>query len=651
MELLDEFNARSWIETVKKIRALEQYPLFEVLAHKVELILSAPSLPKETVEETLNFMDYSTPPNLIYDELIARNITLKLADLEAKLRNYPIPLVSIPSTLSKKYCTWETKGLVILVGQQPDPDSMREENLDLTPLKLPPLKVKRSLNAVKIYMNSESFVRSSGIVRISYGPSIEPCLSDIIRIIGTFTKDTVDQSPPIGWWDKLRIMIHGFNTIKLRGGELRVRVLGSFNPYFDPIKSSGTQGIDICANKGVNIELGGDPAKGKDVVIECGQLRFSLPCYKNESVNGDKNFIRLQGGVRLAVGIRYEINPIKIRSLSKWLRHSEVNLKNPLSPSYVPGADSYVGFRTKAIHITFDVTSPMQFYSGLSIPLNSLNLTLETLNQLSSFTQVYQSVLTNLQFRTGRLFSTIMSHHQKPKLSLLINSIRLVAAAYPVLFSLNARTEDVSGFVGARIRADEMKIDLKLIQRMILKNTSNQSKTKSASKWNLQESEWDFEVLEMCTLSSGFDGDVFDESLLKNNDNLSSWFTDEDLYLARSLSDIKVYPFITSPKLTYYRRNQDPKRAADQQSLKNMGNIHLLFLELYKVQIQLFEERLAQLDFLIWHCMKLQKAISSRMMVFFDDSLKAVLSLDLKLIIRKLKSLVINLHRFMRKRP
>ncbi len=609
---------------MSKIRLLEHYPLFKVTAHKVVLILSAPLLPKETVEETLNFMDYSTPPNLIYEELIPRDLTLKLADLDVKLRNYPVPLVSIPSTDSKEHHTWETKGLVILVGQKSESDSMREEKLDLAPLNLPPLIVTRSLDAVKIYLNSDSLVRSSGVVRISYGPSLEPCLSDMIRIIGTFTKDTIDTSPPIGWWDKLRIMLHGFNRIKLHGGEFNFRVLGSFNPYFDPIKSSGTQGIDICANKGVNIELGGDP--GKDVIIECGQLRLSLPCFKNESTNGDNIFTRLQGGVRLAIGIRYDIVPLKQGRLVEWIRHSEVTLKNPNSPSYVPGTDSYAGFRARAIHVTFDITSPMHFYSGLSIPLNSLTLTLETLNQLSSFAQVYQSVLTNLQVRTGRLFSAIMSHHKKPKLSLLINSIRLVATAYPVLFSLIAQTEDISGFVGARIRADGMKIDLRLIQRMILQNTSNQAKTKSASKWNLQESELDFEVLEMCTLSSGFDGDVFDETFFKSDDNQTSWFTDEDFYLTQNLSDIKVYPFITSPKLTYYRRDQDPERAADQECRKNMGTFFIFyFVELYKVQYELFEERLLHIESLIWHCLKLQKAISSRMMVFFDESLRAVL--------------------------
>lgn len=577
LQLLDEFNSNSWIDIVKRIRSLEPYPLFQAVAHNVELVLSAPSLPKKTVEETLNFMDYTTPSNLVYDELIARDIILKLADLEAKLRNYPFPLVSIPPTQSEMHHTWETKGLLVIVGQQFDPNSMREEILDLAPLSVPSLTVTRSMNPVKIYLNSESLVRSSGILKVTYGPSIEPCLSDVIRIIGTFTKDTIDTSPPIGWWDKLRIMNHGLNQIKLKGGELRVRVLGSFDPYFDPRKSSGTQGIDICADKGVSIDLGGDLGAGKDVVIECGQLRFSLPSFKNKTkTNGDNIFVRLRGGVRLAIGIRYDIDPLKIGSIIKWVRHSEVSLKNPFSKSYEPNADSYAGFRTKAIHVTFDITSPMQFYSGLSIPLNSLNLTLETLNQLSSFAQVYQSVLTNQMVRMGKLFSMVTSNHQKPKLSLLINSIRLKASAYPVLFSLLAQTEDITGVVGARIRADEMNIDLRLIQRMILKNTSNQSKTKSTSKWNLQESELDFEVLEMCTISSGFEGGDFDETILMNDDTQASWFTDEDFYLAPNLSDIKIYPFITSPKLTYYRRDQDLERAADQGNRKNIGTFLIL---------------------------------------------------------------------------
>ena len=114
----------------------------------------------------------------------------------------------------------------------------------------------------------------------------------------------------------------------------------------------------------------------------------------------------------------------------------------------------------------------------------------------------------------------------------------------------------------------------KFEKRMILKNTSNQSKTKSASKWNLQESELDFEILEMCTISSGFDDGVFEEPFFKadnDDDTHTSWFTDEDFYLTPNLSDIRICPFISSPKLTYYRRSQDPKNAAEQENRKSIG--------------------------------------------------------------------------------
>ena len=153
----------------------------------------------------------------------------------------------------------------------------------------------------------------------------------MIRIIDTFAKENVDPSPPVGWWDKLRLMFHGQNTIKVSGGgELRVRVLGSFNPYAYTKMSASASSVDICANQGIHIELGGDPDENRDIVIECGQLTFELSAGASEMVDNRNELARLNGGVRLAVGMKFNASKLqKRRGHQNWRRHCDISLRSP----------------------------------------------------------------------------------------------------------------------------------------------------------------------------------------------------------------------------------------------------------------------------------------------------------------------------------
>lgn len=45
---------------------------------------------------------------------------------------------------------------------------------------------------------------------------------------------------------------------------------------------------------------------------------------------------------------------------------------------------------------------------------------------------------------------------------------------------------------------------------------------------------------------------------------------------------------------------------------------------MYKSQVDLFRERLQEIEAIIWRTLKIQQGIESRIMVFFDDSLKTV---------------------------
>jgi hypothetical protein len=255
-------------------------------------------------------------------------------DLSVTLRDYPDPLVLIPRSASPT-ATWVSEGLLFIVGQPVEPESCRIVDVDLGHGSLPKIRVMRTVNPVKTYLQTQSTIITDGCIQVSWGAAIEPCLADMIRMIDSFTKESVDPSPPVGWWDKIRLMMHGQNVLTVSGGcELRVHALGSFSPYYNPEQSCGTHGIDICLNNGIKMELGGDPDQGKDVVIECGQLFFSIPSTGANSARTDTKsagvFARLTGGVCLMIGVTYASQmAVGPRSASQWKRHCDVSLRSP----------------------------------------------------------------------------------------------------------------------------------------------------------------------------------------------------------------------------------------------------------------------------------------------------------------------------------
>ena len=633
-EMLQEFNSRSWIENIKKSKAnSKEHSLLMGLAHSLTLTLDPPSLPRDTIELSLNEMDCTTPGNLVYLELIARNLKVTLSDLIITLRDYPHPLVSVPKGPDAK--TWTIEGLLIIVNNLMKPESVRAVDLDLKPLPLPPIRVYRAVDPVKIYLNSKSMIQTAGSIRVTYGAAMEPCLSDMIRMLDTFTKETVDPSPPIGWWDKLRLMLHGQNSLKLVGeGEIRLRVLGSFSPYFDSKKYTGTEGLEIVLNQGVHVHLGGDPFEGKDAVIESGQVTIGIP-HSTSIAERDKSQIitRFKGGVTIVVGISFMTDPEKIpnRKTRTIKRHSDVNLVNPelclpedkvflllnSECNYLKDRDSYTGFRTLNIFLTLNITTPNLFFSGLSHPSNSLYLTLKYLNSLSILTQIYQSVLTNQSIRSGKLFN-VTSIKEKPKLGLMIKSIRIKAKAHPLILGFMAETEDIHGAVGVRCRSEQMNVDVRIDQRHIQKvqkDIPNPLKRKSVSKWILKESAVDFLDLEMRSFSYGFD-DGPNENSFKNDAEALNWIIDEDFSYAKDIDRINLDPFITSPRLSYFKRNKDVRKAKEQDHIERIG--------VYKVQIQLFQQRLREIDASIWRCLKVQQNLENKNALQSDSTFKVV---------------------------
>ncbi|KAI9362419.1 golgi-body localization protein domain-containing protein [Zopfochytrium polystomum] len=609
------FNSDTWITRIRETSAKRNWnhPLFTAKFKNLSGLIFTPELPCDTIEQTLHFIDPTTPFDRKYNDLIALGLVITLDEVHVQLRDIPLPLLHIPGSGSET--NWTTEGLLIVAESEASDESMKIVPLSLAPLELEPVVVRRNINPVKVYTRSNTVVKSSSTIFGSWGACLEAPLADMARCFASFTRPTVDPSEPIGWWDKLRIILHGHNVINFTGGA-----------------------------KAFELILGGSDKAGENIIVECGQLKFSVPRWPGEKpriINGKKvslsedvigNFI---GGVRLAIGVVFLtlskplIDGTRIET-ALWRNHTDIVLRTPefaaeFSKNKV--FDAYDGFRTSSLHFLIDVQSPREFFSSLSQPINYLSLTNTSLRALLSVIPLYQSPLISIPIHQGKIFTpkgTIF----KPKLGRAIGSAHVTGILHPLVVSFMCESEEVC--VGLRCRAEKMEVDMLLEQKPLRVRTDLiRAKT---TKWTLRASEIIFTELEGRVVQPLGNANI-EESMDDNEegDIHREWFLTEDRLYSDKFT-MRMIPFIWTPKASlfsdwlkklmsipnlqfiYFRRNADV-RQADRD--KNRAE-H----DIFDVQIKLYKDRLQTLQSSISYFLSLQSHLEYRIQVLLDDSLQ-----------------------------
>jgi hypothetical protein len=61
-------------------------------------------------------------------------------------------------------------------------------------------------------------INSSSPTRLVWGTSYQPALHDAMQVLDSFTKPQMDPSDKIGFWDKMRLIIHSHFKFNWKGG-------------------------------------------------------------------------------------------------------------------------------------------------------------------------------------------------------------------------------------------------------------------------------------------------------------------------------------------------------------------------------------------------------------------------------------------------
>ena len=184
-------------------------PLVRAVLFDLDLRLSPPSFAFDHLSKFL-FEQGGLPNDTQYTMLVPLHIHLTLSALHTTLRDYPLPLVSIPAPRDGTKTAFEFDTDLVIAEELGTDQSVDWVECPLIMLNqgaqgvMPfSLSVPKAIMPVKSYANPIIKATTDRATMFTWGVSYGPAIQDLMRIIDTLTTASQDESPPIGFWDKV----------------------------------------------------------------------------------------------------------------------------------------------------------------------------------------------------------------------------------------------------------------------------------------------------------------------------------------------------------------------------------------------------------------------------------------------------------------
>ncbi|XP_053971021.1 protein hobbit [Hylaeus volcanicus] len=185
------------------------------------LILADPTINgTENATKAIREMDAETPwpeDGLEFSALWVRGISLKCAEWKLQLRDFPQPLLLVESL-----SVW---GRLAGAEALAPPRARRTVRIEIgAPWE--DIVVERGMTSLKYYHDLNWDIDK---FRYAFGPCWEPVIAQCNLSFEKILHPSRDPSPPLPFWDKMRLSFHGRITLCVK--QLTVLLHGSLDPY------------------------------------------------------------------------------------------------------------------------------------------------------------------------------------------------------------------------------------------------------------------------------------------------------------------------------------------------------------------------------------------------------------------------------------
>lgn len=185
------------------------------------LILADPSIDGvENATKALREMDAETPwpeDGLEFSALWVRGISLKCAEWKLQLRDFPQPLLLVESL-----SVW---GRLAGAEALAPPRARHTVRIEIG-VPWEDIVVERGMTSLKYYHDLNWDIDK---FRYAFGPCWEPVIAQCNLSFEKIIHPSRDPSPPLPFWDKMRLALHGRLTLCVK--QLTVLLHGSLDPY------------------------------------------------------------------------------------------------------------------------------------------------------------------------------------------------------------------------------------------------------------------------------------------------------------------------------------------------------------------------------------------------------------------------------------
>lgn len=290
----DVSHGNGYIEDILEISS--RPPLFSVTFGGVDIVLDKPSFALDDLPDFIHKIGRGMPKDTQYGLLIPVNLNWKMDEARIQVRDYPLPLLHVPPLHPSqriKNHAWEFTADLVIGEEFPDFEAIRHIDVCVIPADTGRegspafnVEVQRTATSVKTFAAVSIDLNSALPTRVHWGTSMQPGISDVMRIMETLSKPQQDPSPKLGFWDKIALVMH--TSVKLawkHDGDMHITLKGSRDPYI--VMGAGA-GLTKVFRGNVRWEIGVCPDSRKLMEVMCDEYMLAIADFSRRAGSLDE---------------------------------------------------------------------------------------------------------------------------------------------------------------------------------------------------------------------------------------------------------------------------------------------------------------------------------------------------------------------------
>ncbi|KAJ3512535.1 hypothetical protein NLJ89_g3461 [Agrocybe chaxingu] len=569
-------------------------PLLRAMLKNLCLTISPPSFTLDRLPDVMHEFGSGLPRETAFSLLVPLHVHFTLSSLRVTLRDYPIPLASIPPRKDSKAVAW-TFETDLIIGEEMGTDlsvdwvrcTVIEPHQALQGEAPFAIMVPKTIMPVKMYAAPIIKIAASDPTTLSWGVSYGPAIQDLMRVVDTLSSAPRDTSPSVGFWDKMRLVFHW--TVKVTfASDVRLFMKGTRDPY-----------NTIDAGTGFVLAWQGNP-----------EIRVGYENYQKELIQ-----------------VMSDDMVIGIPEYFSFRPHFDVKLERKSTrPEYKSSDDSFNGFRSDFIHLSVSLASSTKSKDLKGDPKSSnLYLTPKLFAHFWSWCSLFDGALT-LPIRQGSYHPT---RPISPKLGRHLSTLKYRISILHLYFvhgyiddSRETWVDGVTPWVGMKGKVDELQADMHQREEESTVPGPIPNTSRTVRRKPFYAAELILKGLELRTMLATFSEPLKQNvqitsspqrSNYRKHSNLptipstSIWHDLDDFveldWTSKDLPTLHLLPVVACPHFTYFKRNSDLSKSDTHSSKFGSEHSHICLLgkepSVPRTQISLATARVDELKSLI----------------------------------------------------